>query len=202
MKSLLYFCDAEINSIKKKKAVKYLVGACVVMTALSMRWMVHSVFALWVELCRAHVVYASAWVAGRLGWATQTNAILLQNGFSHFFNVVACSSLVTLPNGHQCYVSVPNNERSPLQPWSVCCWDQCECLTENASLWFDHKYTHIRAHVCICCDLTVFRLLFAVEPPSDLKFKILNENTVEMSWRRPSSRIEGFRIQVVSDAGQ
>uniref|UniRef100_A0A4W6E660 Collagen alpha-1(XII) chain n=1 Tax=Lates calcarifer TaxID=8187 RepID=A0A4W6E660_LATCA len=41
-----------------------------------------------------------------------------------------------------------------------------------------------------------------VEPPSDLKFKILNENTVEMSWTRPSSTIEGFRIQVVSDAGQ
>uniref|UniRef100_A0A4W6E2A3 Collagen type XII alpha 1 chain n=1 Tax=Lates calcarifer TaxID=8187 RepID=A0A4W6E2A3_LATCA len=31
-------------------------------------------------------------------------------------------------------------------------------------------------------------------------FKILNENTVEMSWTRPSSTIEGFRIQVVSDA--
>ncbi|XP_028250570.1 collagen alpha-1(XII) chain isoform X2 [Parambassis ranga] len=41
-----------------------------------------------------------------------------------------------------------------------------------------------------------------VEPPSDLKFKIINENTVEMSWARPSSRIEGFRIQVVSDADE
>ncbi|XP_024152990.1 collagen alpha-1(XII) chain isoform X2 [Oryzias melastigma] len=41
-----------------------------------------------------------------------------------------------------------------------------------------------------------------VEPPSDLKFKILNENTVEMSWQKPSSRIEGFRIQVVSDADE
>lgn len=41
-----------------------------------------------------------------------------------------------------------------------------------------------------------------MEPPSDLKFKIINENTVEMSWARPSSRIEGFRIQVVSDAGE
>uniref|UniRef100_A0A3B3U2H9 Collagen type XII alpha 1 chain n=1 Tax=Poecilia latipinna TaxID=48699 RepID=A0A3B3U2H9_9TELE len=40
----------------------------------------------------------------------------------------------------------------------------------------------------------------AQEPPSDLKFKILNENTVEMSWVRPSATIEGFRIQVVSDA--
>uniref|UniRef100_A0A671YA35 Collagen alpha-1(XII) chain n=1 Tax=Sparus aurata TaxID=8175 RepID=A0A671YA35_SPAAU len=41
-----------------------------------------------------------------------------------------------------------------------------------------------------------------VESPSDLKFKILNENTVEMSWARPSSRIEGFRIQVTSDADE
>ncbi|XP_029983164.1 collagen alpha-1(XII) chain isoform X3 [Sphaeramia orbicularis] len=41
-----------------------------------------------------------------------------------------------------------------------------------------------------------------VEPPSDMKFKILNENTVEMTWRRPSSTIEGFRIQVVSDADE
>uniref|UniRef100_A0A4W6E2Z3 Collagen alpha-1(XII) chain n=1 Tax=Lates calcarifer TaxID=8187 RepID=A0A4W6E2Z3_LATCA len=44
--------------------------------------------------------------------------------------------------------------------------------------------------------------LVCVEPPSDLKFKILNENTVEMSWTRPSSTIEGFRIQVVSDADE
>ncbi|XP_029316062.1 collagen alpha-1(XII) chain isoform X2 [Cottoperca gobio] len=41
-----------------------------------------------------------------------------------------------------------------------------------------------------------------VEPPSDLKFKILNENTVEMSWTRPSSSIEGFRLQVISDADE
>uniref|UniRef100_A0A672RH31 Collagen alpha-1(XII) chain n=1 Tax=Sinocyclocheilus grahami TaxID=75366 RepID=A0A672RH31_SINGR len=38
-----------------------------------------------------------------------------------------------------------------------------------------------------------------LEPPSDLKFKILNENTVHMSWRRPSSQIQGYRIQVISD---
>uniref|UniRef100_A0A8D0CJY5 Collagen type XII alpha 1 chain n=1 Tax=Scleropages formosus TaxID=113540 RepID=A0A8D0CJY5_SCLFO len=48
--------------------------------------------------------------------------------------------------------------------------------------------------------LILLNLLFAVEPPSDLKFKILNENTVQMSWKQPSSQIEGFRIQVVSDA--
>ncbi|XP_024913641.1 collagen alpha-1(XII) chain isoform X1 [Cynoglossus semilaevis] len=41
-----------------------------------------------------------------------------------------------------------------------------------------------------------------VEPPSNLNFKILNENTVEMSWNAPSSWIEGYRIQVVSDADE
>lgn len=42
---------------------------------------------------------------------------------------------------------------------------------------------------------------FAVTPPSDLRFKILNENTVEMTWKLPQSRIEGFRIQVSSGTG-
>uniref|UniRef100_A0A672IRA9 Collagen alpha-1(XII) chain n=1 Tax=Salarias fasciatus TaxID=181472 RepID=A0A672IRA9_SALFA len=51
-------------------------------------------------------------------------------------------------------------------------------------------------------DLMLFCVSFAVEPPSDLKFKILNENSVEMSWRRPSSSIEGFRIYVTSDADE
>ncbi|KAK5857192.1 hypothetical protein PBY51_010450 [Eleginops maclovinus] len=41
-----------------------------------------------------------------------------------------------------------------------------------------------------------------VDSPSDLKFKILNENSVEMSWTGPSSTIEGFRLQVVSDADE
>ncbi|KAM4632934.1 collagen alpha-1(XII) chain isoform 2-T3 [Polymixia lowei] len=38
-----------------------------------------------------------------------------------------------------------------------------------------------------------------VDPPSDLRFKILNENTVQMTWTKPFSRIEGYRIQVSSD---
>ncbi|XP_039980832.1 collagen alpha-1(XII) chain isoform X2 [Xiphias gladius] len=38
-----------------------------------------------------------------------------------------------------------------------------------------------------------------VDPPSDLRFKILNENTVQMVWSRPQSRIQGYRIQVTSD---
>uniref|UniRef100_A0A672LA79 Collagen type XII alpha 1 chain n=1 Tax=Sinocyclocheilus grahami TaxID=75366 RepID=A0A672LA79_SINGR len=47
----------------------------------------------------------------------------------------------------------------------------------------------------LCCVLSPLLL-----PPSDMKFKILNENTVHMSWRRPSSQIQGYRIQVISDA--
>lgn len=85
-----------------------------------------------------------------------------------------------------------------------------KCLLLGSMWMLDWKYItliwayiyHIHTYVYVCCDLTVFHLLFAVEPPSDLKFKIINENTVEMTWARPPSRIDGFRIQVVSDAGQ
>ncbi|XP_047184536.1 collagen alpha-1(XII) chain isoform X3 [Scophthalmus maximus] len=39
-----------------------------------------------------------------------------------------------------------------------------------------------------------------VDPPSDVRFKILNENTVQMIWSRPQSQIHGYRIQVTSGA--
>uniref|UniRef100_A0A8B9L3R5 Collagen alpha-1(XII) chain n=1 Tax=Astyanax mexicanus TaxID=7994 RepID=A0A8B9L3R5_ASTMX len=42
----------------------------------------------------------------------------------------------------------------------------------------------------------------AFVPPSDLRFKILNENTVQMTWRLPMTRIEGFRIQVASNTDE
>lgn len=51
-------------------------------------------------------------------------------------------------------------------------------------------------------ELTLITTLFTVEPPSDLKFKILNENTVEMTWRHPTSQIHGYRILVDSDTGE
>ncbi|XP_059211841.1 collagen alpha-1(XII) chain [Centropristis striata] len=41
-----------------------------------------------------------------------------------------------------------------------------------------------------------------VDPPSDLRFKILNENTVQMLWSKPQSRIQGYRIQVTSDTDE
>lgn len=77
---------------------------------------------------RAHVAYASAWVAGHRGWATQTNAILLQNGFSHFFQ---CRHMFFTCHPYK-WTSVPcvcpQQRTIPLQSWSVCRWDQCECL--------------------------------------------------------------------------
>uniref|UniRef100_A0A8C1H4V2 Collagen, type XII, alpha 1b n=1 Tax=Cyprinus carpio carpio TaxID=630221 RepID=A0A8C1H4V2_CYPCA len=41
--------------------------------------------------------------------------------------------------------------------------------------------------------------IFQITPPSDLRFKILNENTVQMIWKQPLSRIEGLKVVVTSD---
>ncbi|XP_067337696.1 collagen alpha-1(XII) chain isoform X3 [Channa argus] len=38
-----------------------------------------------------------------------------------------------------------------------------------------------------------------VDPPSDLNFIVLNMTTVRMTWSRPQSRIQGYRIEVTSD---
>uniref|UniRef100_A0A8C9TJK8 Collagen type XII alpha 1 chain n=1 Tax=Scleropages formosus TaxID=113540 RepID=A0A8C9TJK8_SCLFO len=51
-----------------------------------------------------------------------------------------------------------------------------------------------------CVFLTV--ILNSFQPPTDLKFNILNENTVEMSWRKPATQIEGYRIQVMSETDE
>lgn len=44
--------------------------------------------------------------------------------------------------------------------------------------------------------------LFAVEPPSDLNFKIIDENTVHMSWAIPPDPIVGFKITVDPTTGK
>ncbi|XP_055088149.1 collagen alpha-1(XII) chain isoform X2 [Periophthalmus magnuspinnatus] len=41
-----------------------------------------------------------------------------------------------------------------------------------------------------------------VEPVSGLKFQILSESSVQMSWARPRSRVQGFRITVTSDTDE
>lgn len=54
----------------------------------------------------------------------------------------------------------------------------------------------------MCPELICLLFSLAVESPSGLKFKILNENTVQMTWKRPLSQIDGFRILVTSDTGK
>lgn len=51
-------------------------------------------------------------------------------------------------------------------------------------------------------NVTNFNSPFAVDPPSDLNFKIIDENTVHMSWERPSDPIVGYRITVDSTTGE
>nr|XP_049613656.1 collagen alpha-1(XII) chain isoform X7 [Syngnathus scovelli] len=41
-----------------------------------------------------------------------------------------------------------------------------------------------------------------VEPPSDLTFHIADERTVQMSWTRPRSHLDGYRIHVTTDSGE
>uniref|UniRef100_A0A3Q1GZJ3 Collagen alpha-1(XII) chain n=1 Tax=Anabas testudineus TaxID=64144 RepID=A0A3Q1GZJ3_ANATE len=45
----------------------------------------------------------------------------------------------------------------------------------------------------------LFSFILPFNPPTDLRFKILNEKTVQMIWTRPQSRIQGYRIRVSSD---
>lgn len=215
MKSVLCFCNAEISSIIESRLVcgrgmrcndctpqHVLDGPLSVCTLV---WLVC------VESCtcqHTHThVYASAWVAGRLGPGNSSKCHFAPKWLLslYFFKCCHVCLLLSPPtNGRQCCVSVPNNEQVHFSPEvfvvgiNVNAWLQVSCSDVITN-------TDVIIYIClhhVCCDLTLFRLLLAVEPPSDLKFKIINENTVEMSWTRPSSQIEGFRIQVVSDTGQ
>lgn len=199
MQSQLYICRAEISS-----AIK-----AVLVCGQGMRYndcTQHvldgpvSVCTL-VELCCAHVVVCQC-----LSCVAILVEQLKQMPFSsqkmapHTFSVLSRFILFFSPRHSHQRTSV-----------SCVCRQQ---WTESASvpevfvvginvIDFRHQYNHKHTYcLYVFCDLTPCRFLLAVEPPSGLKFKILNENSVEMSWVRPSARIDGFRIQVVSEAGQ
>nr|XP_014348789.1 PREDICTED: collagen alpha-1(XII) chain [Latimeria chalumnae] len=53
------------------------------------------------------------------------------------------------------------------------------------------------AAAAVCAALLFTCVEAQVEPPSDLKFKIINENSVEMTWSRPPGLIQGYKITVV-----
>lgn len=147
-----------------------------------------------VELCCAHVVYASAWVVWPFWFSNSSKChftpkwLLTLFQCCHVFSSSSPTDIIVI-----CLSPTMNKSTSVMK-----------CLLLGSLWMLNWNYTHLHTYnLSICGSLIAFsNLLFAVEPPSGLKFKILNENTVEMSWTRPSSRIEGFRIQVVSDAGE
>lgn len=148
-------------------------------------------------------MYAGAWVAGLLGRATQTSAIFLQNGLSHFPVLSRAPFVSHSPTGFGFVCLYPTTNLVHFSHEVFVVGLLCECSLELNVKFLTWTQKELNTHLqAFGCELTVFYFWFTVEPPSDLKFKILNENTVEMSWLKPSSRIEGFRIQVASDAGQ
>lgn len=172
MKSQLYIFGAEISS--SIKAVRCVVRACVVMTALSMCWMAHSVFALW-SSCVVHMSsYASAWVVWPfwLGNSSKRHftpemAFFSVVTFIIFVCFVEFIFLLSVTIGRQCHVSVPNNEKNPLQPRSVCRWDRCECPDFDRQHSYKHTYC-----TCICLDLTLFP--FPTSSGTSLRVEIQN----------------------------
>lgn len=69
---------------------------------------------------------------------------------------------------------------------------QCHCCCFRNTLVFDKS---VALTGLWCC-------LFTVQPVSDLRFKILSESAVQMSWSRPGTRIQGYRVTVSSDTGE
>ncbi|XP_038672798.1 collagen alpha-1(XII) chain-like isoform X2 [Scyliorhinus canicula] len=63
----------------------------------------------------------------------------------------------------------------------------------------------MKSRLCLAVA-AVFAALFAasveaqVEPPSNLKFKILTESSVQMTWKRSPSRIRGYRLTLAPQA--
>eukprot|EP00062_Callorhinchus_milii_P020383 gi/632975970/ref/XP_007904530.1/ PREDICTED: collagen alpha-1(XII) chain isoform X1 [Callorhinchus milii] len=53
-----------------------------------------------------------------------------------------------------------------------------------------------------CAALLALSVEAQVPPPMDLKYKILSESSVQMTWRRPRSRILGYRLTVTPTDGQ
>lgn len=84
VKSLFMWCWDQLHhkQIQWGMYLYWLHSACV-------GWFTHCLHfgKVCLELCTC---YAGAWVAGHHSRATQTNAVLLQNGFSHSFIVVTC----------------------------------------------------------------------------------------------------------------
>ncbi|XP_063079242.1 collagen alpha-1(XII) chain isoform X3 [Engraulis encrasicolus] len=58
------------------------------------------------------------------------------------------------------------------------------------------------AAVAVFAAVILFPIEAQVVPPSNLRFKILNENTVEMSWKPSPTRVRGYRLQIVAESDE
>lgn len=77
------------------------------------------------------------------------------------------------------------------------CWKQIYAKTCILASFALHLLNiNLRAICPTFKDNIIWCTSFAVNPPSDLSFKIIDERTVQMSWYRPPDAIEGYRITV------
>lgn len=163
-----------------------------------------------VELCCAHVLVCQCLsCVAILARQLKQTPFYPRNGSLHFFSFVTFVfefvlflfiffSLVTVTIGRQCHVSVPNNEKNPLQSWSVCRWDQCECPG------FDDQYNHNHTYcICIFLDLTLFP--FPTSSGTSLRVEIQNskwklsgyvmgETLVSDRWLQNTSCVRGRSV--------
>uniref|UniRef100_A0A4W3HLK4 Collagen alpha-1(XII) chain n=1 Tax=Callorhinchus milii TaxID=7868 RepID=A0A4W3HLK4_CALMI len=73
-----------------------------------------------------------------------------------------------------------------------------------------YLYSDVFNTTVLCCDISrlcsiclwIQILNVSFPPPMDLKYKILSESSVQMTWRRPRSRILGYRLTVTPTDGQ
>lgn len=142
-------------------------------------------------------------LCGHFGSATQANAILPPKWlFALFFSVVTlidCSIwliffLLSATIGRQCHVSVPNNEKNPLQPRSVCRWDLCECPEFDCQHNYQHTY-------CICLFLDLTLCPFPTSSGTSLRVEIQNSKWKLSGHVMGETLISDRRLQNTSCVG-
>uniref|UniRef100_A0AAQ4QZB6 Collagen alpha-1(XII) chain n=1 Tax=Gasterosteus aculeatus aculeatus TaxID=481459 RepID=A0AAQ4QZB6_GASAC len=101
-----------------------------------------------------------------------------------------------------CLCSLPNRRKVHCVVF-LCLLSQW-LLLESLTVAAGHKSSNRRSFTPpalfkMASTTSVFSLSLLIDPPTNLRFKILNENTVQMVWSKPRSSIEGYRIRVTSD---
>ncbi|MEQ2185538.1 hypothetical protein GOODEAATRI_019246, partial [Goodea atripinnis] len=104
-----------------------------------------------------------------------------------------------LHRGFNCFILIVLNTFQQFSPQLLACTAEAEWLKMKSRLSL--AASALLALLALVL-LSSSQAQDQVDAPTDLRFKILNENTVQMIWSRPLSRIQGYRIQVTSDTGE